>query len=162
MKKWCLEHDRFRCSSFRFKKNNKSRGFESYINEIFKTWAIGPDLKESLLILFNYLKSESEIPDFMKFAIVTTIPKKGSKLELKNERGIFRVSVIRSILMRLIYNSNYQTIDSLMSNCQMGARKGKSCRNNIWMINGIIHGTLHGKNQRPIILQIYARNFIEY
>ena len=64
-------------------------------------------MKESLLILFNYLKSESEIPDFMKFAIVTTIPKKGSKLELKNERGIFRVSVIRSILMRSAIPTNF-------------------------------------------------------
>ena len=136
-------------------KNNKSRDFEGYINEIFKAGTIGADLKHSMLIMFNQLKKESVIPEFMNFANVTTIPKKGSKFELKNERGIFRVSVVRSILMRLIYNSKYEIIDSLMSDCQMGARKGKSCRNNIWMINGIIHESLHGKNQKPILLQIY-------
>ena len=86
---------------------------------------------------------------------ITTIPKKGSPLELKNERGIFRVPVIRSILMRLIYNSKYSTIDSNISDCQMGARKGKGCLSNIWIVNGIIHETIKGKSLKPSVLQIY-------
>ena len=63
--------------------------------------------------------------------------------------------MIRSILMRLIYNSKYAEIDQNISDCQMGARKGKGCKSNIWMINGIIHETLNNKNKKPIILQIY-------
>ena len=78
----------------------------------------------------------------MNNANITTVPKKGPKIELKNQRGIFRVSVIRSILMRMIYNSNYDIIDRNISDGQMGARKGKGCRSNIWIINGIIHETL--------------------
>ena len=83
-------------------KNNKCRDYEGYINEIFKKGVIGIDLKKSLLVLFNKLKKQKMIPKFMNFANITTVPKKGSRLELRNERGIFRVSVVRSILMHLI------------------------------------------------------------
>ena len=74
-------------------KNNKSRDHEGFINEIFKPEAIGDDLKKSLLLMFNKLKKEKEIPRFMNYANITTVHKKGPKIELKNQRGIFRVSV---------------------------------------------------------------------
>ena len=136
-------------------KNNKSRDFEGLINEIFKEKVIGTDLKHSLLIMFNLLKAKKMIPAFMNSANITTVPKKGSRIEPKNERGIFRVSVVRSILMRLIYNMKYPIIDQNMSDCQMGGRKKKSCTNNIFVVNGIIHETLKKENSSPICLQIY-------
>ena len=95
---------------------------------------IGSDLKKSLLIMFNKIKEQQIIPFFMNNATITTVPKKGSRLLLENERGIFRVPVIRTILMRLIYNEKYETIDGNMSENQMGARKNKGCRNNILII----------------------------
>ena len=136
-------------------KNNKSRDFEGYINEIFKKNVIGSDLKKSLLIMFNKLRRNKLIVEFMNWANVTTVPKRGSRVELKNERGIFRVSVIRSILMGLIYNSKYSAIDSKMSNCQMGGRKGKGCKNNIFILNGIIHDVLTSKKMKPVLFQFY-------
>ena len=78
-------------------KNGKARDYEGFANEIFKEDIIGKNLKESLLIMFNKLKNEKYIPNFLKFANITTVPKKGSSLELTNERGIFRVSVLRKI-----------------------------------------------------------------
>ena len=83
--------------------------------------------------MFNSLKKENLIPHFMNVANVTTVPKSGSKLEPANERGIFRVEILRSILMRIIYNTKYYDIDENISDCQMGARKGKGCRTNIWI-----------------------------
>ena len=53
---------------------------------IFKSSIIGSDLKNSLLNLFNNIKTMCEVPKFMRKATVATIPKKGSKLHLKNER----------------------------------------------------------------------------
>ena len=78
------------------------------------------------------------IAKIMNFANVTTVPKKGSKLLLQNERGIFRVPVVRSILMPLIYDQKYK----LLSDCQMGGRKRKGCKNNIFILNGIIQDVL--------------------
>ena len=136
-------------------KRNKSRDPEGYVNEIFKKEVIGDNLKMSMLTMFNKLKKTKTIPKFMNMANITTVPKKGSRLKLENERGIFRVSVIRNILMRLIYNSKYNLIDQNISDCQMGARKGKGCKNNIFVINGLIHDVLSNKSLKPIQLQIY-------
>ena len=136
-------------------KNNKSRDFEGYLNELFKLDTIGDNLKESILMMFNKLKRKKLIPMFMNFCNITTVPKKGSKTELKNERGIFRVPIIRYILMRIMYNMKYWGIDENMSDCQMGARKGKSSRNNIFIVNGIIHEVRKSKKMKPVTLQIY-------
>ena len=76
-------------------------------------------------------------------------------MDPENERGIFRVSVIRYILMRTIYNEKYPVIDRNMSDCQMGGRKGKGCKSNVWIINGIIHEVLKSTRMKPIQLQIY-------
>ena len=62
-------------------KNNKSKNFEGYANEIFKNEVIGSDL----LIMCNNLKEENYIPQFMNYADVTTVPKSGSKLEPVNK-----------------------------------------------------------------------------
>ena len=86
---------------------------------------------------------------------MTTVPKSGSILDPTNERGIFRVDIFRSILMRLIYNSKYSNIEQNISDCQMGARKGKGCRSNIWILNGIIHENSKISNKKPVLLQFY-------
>ena len=103
---------------------NKSRDQAGYINEIFKEEVCGTDLKKSLLVMFNSLKIKRMIPEFMNFSNITTVPKRGSLSELDNERGIFRVDIVRSILMRLMYNEKYPSIDRNMSDSQMGGRKG--------------------------------------
>ena len=136
-------------------KNNRSRDPEGLINEIFKKDVIGDDLKEPLLVMFNKLKQSQIVPKFMNIANITTVPKKGSPLLLDNERGIFWVPVLRSIFMKLIYNQKYEEIDRNMSDCQMGGRKKKGCRNNILIINGIIHDVLSSKKNDPVTLQIY-------
>ena len=136
-------------------KKHKSRDHSGYINEIFKEEVIGTNLKMSLSTMFNKLKAEQIMPQFMNFSNITTVPKSGSLTELENERGIFRTDIVRSILMRMIYNEKYPVIDRNMSDCQMGGRKGKGCRNNIFIINGIINDVLKSKKNTPVLLQIY-------
>ena len=57
--------------------------------------------------------------------------------------------------MRLIYNDKYPEIDENMSDCQMGGRKRKGCRNNIFIVNGIIHDIMSSKKKKPATLQFY-------
>jgi hypothetical protein len=50
------------------------------------------------------MKEKNHIPDFVRMADVATIYKdKGEKCDLQHDRGIFLVTIFRSILMRLIY-----------------------------------------------------------
>ena len=136
-------------------KNNKSRDVDGYVNEIFKKNVIGDNLKSSLLEMFNKLKKNKMIPLFFNFTNITTLHKKGSRIEPRNERGIFGVSRVRAIMMRMIYNMKYDTIDRNMSDCQMGGRRKKGCKNNIFIINGIIQDVLRSKKNKAIVLQIY-------
>ena len=135
-------------------KNNRSRDPDGFLNEIFKKDIIGTNLKHSFLIMFNKIKQNQLIPQFMNYTNITTVPKGGSKLLLVNQRGIFRVSAVRSVLMRLVYNEKYPVIDKNMSDGQMGGRKRKGCRNNIFIVNGIIHDVLSSVKKDPVMLQI--------
>ena len=65
------------------------------------------------------------------------------------------MSVLRSILLRLIYNRKYNVIDSHMSDSNIGARKGKNCRNHIWIINGINHETNNSTKNAQLVMQSY-------
>jgi hypothetical protein len=87
---------------------------------------------------------------------VATIYKgKGGKCSLENDRGIFLVTIFRSILMRLIYGDKYSEVDKSMSDSQVGARKGKNIRNHIWVVNGIVCDVLSTKKKHPVDIQIY-------
>ena len=66
--------------------SGKARDSGGISREIFKSSNIGSDLKQSLLLLFNKNKEEGHIPKFMLKTTITTIPKKGTLTELKNER----------------------------------------------------------------------------
>ena len=136
-------------------KKNKSRDPHGLINELFKPGVIGSDLRGSLLSLLNGIKDNCHIPEFIKWANITSIYKgKGVKISLENERGIFIVTVFRSILMRLIYDEKYEVIDSQMSDSNVGARKKKNIRNHIFVINAIIHDVLSSKDKKAIDIQI--------
>ena len=85
-------------------KEGKTRDPNGWVNELFSNGVAGKHLKTSLLTLFNKMKMENYIPDFIRKADVATIYKgKGEKCDLENDRGIFLVTTFRSILMRLIY-----------------------------------------------------------
>ena len=110
----------------------------------------------SILHMMNKIKENNKIPEFARLADITTIYKgKGSKSELINDRGIFIVSIIRSIIMRMIYLDYYPVLDKSMSDSQVGARKGKNIRNHIWIINGIISDIKSSKSKKPVDIQIF-------
>ena len=134
-------------------KSGKSRDPLGILREVFKPSNIGTDLKESLLQMYNKIKEEGVVPDFMCRATKTTIPKKGPRTEPTNERGIFLVNSVRGILMRMLFNSESNMIDSNMSDSNIGGRKNKSCINPIWVLNSIIHDQINSKCESPVLLQ---------
>ena len=97
-------------------KTDKARDPNGWINDIFKDEVAGKDLKVSMLKLFNKTRSENYIAELIQKADVATIYKgKGEKCSLENDRGIFLVTVFRSILMRLVYGDKYEEINLSMS-----------------------------------------------
>ena len=137
-------------------KKGKARDPHGWTNELFSTDVAGKQLKLSMLMLLNKMKHENYIPEFIRLADVATIYKgKGEKCDLVNDRGIFVVTIFRSILMRLIYIDKYSLIYSNMSDSQVGGRKGRNVRNHIWVVNGIICDVLSTIKKTAVDIQIF-------
>ena len=134
-------------------KNNKCRDPNSMINEIFKPGVIGTDLQIALLDLFNLCKSKMKIPKFMTVSNIVNIwKKKGDKLNIDSYRGILIINIFKSVILKLIYQDKSKTIDSHMSDFQIGGRKGKNVRDHLFVVNGIIQDTLSSVKMKPINL----------
>ena len=134
-------------------KINKARDPAGLVNELLSS--AGTMLKVSLLELFNTIKLKQVRPEFLNSADCVTIYEgKGKKDDLKNERGVFIVSIFRSILLKMLYKRTYKTVDESMSDSNIGARKKKNVRNHVWMVNGIICDVLSKTTNHTIDIQI--------
>jgi hypothetical protein len=107
-----------------------------------------------LLMMMKKIKTEIMIPDCLKTASITILHKKKDKLDLNNWRGIFVTSVVRTILMKMIYGRTYETVDQNMSDAQIGARKRKSVRNHLFVLNSIVSDVMSNKKKEAIDLNI--------
>ena len=124
-------------------KSNKTIDPNNMINEIFKEGCIGKDLEKALLILFNQVKTNLHLPNFLIKQNITSIFKnKGSRLILKNDRGIFILTSLRKILDKLLYFDKYAEIDKNMTDSQIGARYGRQVKDHLFVVYGIINLSL--------------------
>ena len=77
----------------------------------------------------NRIKNELTFPDPMNKCNVTNLFKnKGQKQQFNSYRGIFRSSVLRNILDKLMYDDEYEHIDENLTNCNVGSRKRRKTR----------------------------------
>ena len=101
------------------------------MTELFKEDAIGEDLKLSILYMMNKMKDEMVVPESIRTVHITMLHKKKCKLDLKNRRGIFVTSVLRTILMKILHERSYEKVAHNMTDSQIGARRKKSVRNHV-------------------------------
>ena len=126
------------------------------VNELFMPENIGEDLKCSLLVFFNKIKNQNQIPHFFRNVYITAIPKKRkSSLDLVSQRGIFLVPKLRSLFLKLIYNSIIDKIEDNLSLSNIGARKNKSPRDHLFVVYSVIQETLSEKDVSDLDLVFY-------
>ena len=105
-------------------KKQKSRDPLGLANDIFRPEVAGDDLKHAVLKQMNKIKEEQKFPECLELCNISSIwKKKGCRNEYDSYRGIFRITIFRSILDRLIYNDEYRNIDENLTDCNVGARK---------------------------------------
>ena len=110
-------------------KNNQTRDPNGMINELLKPNIMGKDLKNAILQLMNGVKENLFIPEYFQLANISSIFKsKGSRFSLESDRGIFLLPVLKKVFDRLIYEDKYPSIDSMMSDSNIGARRGKNIK----------------------------------
>ena len=110
-------------------KAGKSRERDDIIFELFKPDFARENLFESLKLMFNGLRRNLSIPDFLQNVSITSLYKnKGRKNKFSNQRGIFNVSKVRSILDKTVYEDVYPIIENELSYSNIGGRKGRNIR----------------------------------
>ena len=98
----------------------------------------GPEMISSLQILFSRIQEERQMPDQWNKMTIRTIHKKGSKKDLKNQRGIFLANILYKCFERVIIANNQTRISNCMTEFQCGGRKGMSTIDNVMAISGLI------------------------
>ena len=135
-------------------KKNKSADPHGFVYELFRPENVGKDLLSSLLILCNEVKSQLVIPSFLTHTDITSIWKqKGEKADLDNDRGIFGVSKVRAIIEKLVYEDTHEDIDDKMSDSNVGARKRRNIRDNLFTLYATINDAI--RNKKNIDIQYY-------
>ena len=136
-------------------KNNKARDSSGFVYELFKPEMAGSDMFKSLSMMFNLIKSEMKTSLFMKKMTITSLYKnKGVRNDFSNQRGIFNLSKVKSMLDKLIYEDTYDQIDSNLSYSNIGGRKGRNIRDHLMIVYGVINDVINGQ-AAPIDIQLF-------
>ena len=96
----------------------------------------------------NRIKEKQQYPKCLQLCNISSIFKqKGNRNEFSQYRGIFRVLVLRTILDKLIYNDEYQTIDDDLTDANVGARKHRNIRDHLFVVNAISKSIKRGSEE---------------
>ena len=135
-------------------KNGKSKDPYDIPNELFKPSVAGDNLILAITLLMNRIKDELIFPNPMNLCNVTNLYKnKGSQQVFDSYRGIFRTPVLRNILDKLIYEDKYEDIDSTLTDCNVGSRKRRNVRDNLFVLNAITNASkLNPKEALDIVV----------
>ena len=137
-------------------KYKQGLGMKGHSNKLFHYKNIGEDLKKSILIICNKVKDNNEIPTSWNQAFIKSIPKKRkSPSDLSSERGIFLVTKLRALIMKLVYNSIIDVVEKNLTNSNIGARKNKSPRDHVFVLNAIVEDKKRNKKSDPIDFVFY-------
>ena len=138
----------------KYLKKKKSRDPNDLSNELFHYETAGADMKIAILHIMNKIKDDLEIPKALEKCNITSIHKKGRKNVMDNYRGVFRVTVLRNILDRLLYNDIYPVVDRNLTDANVGARKDRNIRDNLFVLNAVMNSVTNGSEQ-PCELGVY-------
>ena len=103
----------------------------------------------------NEIKTTQKFIKVLKHCNITSLYKrKGPRNDYNNYRGIFRVTIFRSILDKLIYNDEYPSIDNHLTDSNVGARKSRNIRDNIFVVNAVMNNVVKN-NLKDTDITIY-------
>ena len=70
-------------------------------------------------------------------------------------RGIFLVPKLRSIFVKLVYNSIIDEIEAGLSLSNIGTRKKRSPRDHLFVLNSVVNEVLNSKDDKEIDCVFY-------
>ena len=102
----------------------------------------------------NLIKNHQTYPECLELRNISSIWKcKCPRSSFESYRGIFRVTIFRSILDRLIYNDEYEKLDKNLTDANFRARKNRNIRDDILVLNAIMNSLK--ENEKALDYQVY-------
>ena len=102
--------------------------------------------------MLNRIKEELLVPDCLRLSNVSTIYKgKGSKRDVLNLRGIFKLPIVRNILDKLIYMEDKSQINKSMGPFQVGNQSERNIRDHTLIIHAIVNEARQNKKMVDIL-----------
>ena len=113
-------------------KNGKSPGVDEVSAEFIKT-TIQVSLHQ-YHSLFKTIWDKSKVPSAFSKSVIISVPKKGTRTECANHRGISLLDISGKLLLHIILNRLIVHIGPLLRNQQASFLPGKSCIDQIFSI----------------------------
>ena len=95
----------------------------------------------------NNISNDLEYPEPLEYCNISSIHKKGRISVFDNYRGVFRVTVLRNMLDRLVYNDICQDIYTNLGDANVVCRKGRNIGDNLFVVNAVINSVSRGKKE---------------
>ena len=73
---------------------------------------------------------------------------------MDKQRGLFNLVTIRTIVDKLIYFDEYKNIDVNLTDCNVGAKKQRNIRDNLFIVNGVINSIIE-KDDKPADIELF-------
>lgn len=126
-------------------KSNKATGLDGVPNEILKS--LPDNWMHYLLNLFNTIFRHERVPEDWSTTVITLLHKKGPTADPNNYRGIALINTIvklfTSILQRRLYS--WAESSNVLPETQAGFRKGRSCIDNLFVLDAVVSCCLEEK-----------------
>lgn len=143
-----------------------------YIKKLKSNWSYGPDgipsvvlkntsmmLCKPLCFLFNLSLRSGVVPRHWKTSFITPLFKSGSKSNIKNYRGICKLSCIPKMFESIVSNFVWFYCNKIISSQQHGFVKGRStCTNLIELTSKIVSHFEKGQ-QTDVIYTDFSKAF---
>ena len=133
--------------------NNKALGIDEISAEMIKHST--DSITGQLVVLFNSIWREQEVPEDWKKGIIVKLPKKGNLSDCNNWRGITLLSTPGKVFTGVQLNRLQNAVDQTLREEQADFRKGRSCTEQIFALQNIIEQSL--EHQKDLVI-----NFIDF
>ena len=112
-----------------------------------------------LSIIFNNSLQHGVFPSLWKISIIVPIYKSGSRNDIKNYRGISKLSSLPKLFEMIICDYLYFNMKSLFAIEQHGFIRNRSTTSNLIMITSKICNAFESKNQLDVVYTDFSKAF---
>ena len=97
------------------------------------------NLDKSIHVMLNEISKTRNIPlEWQTMKIKSIYKNKGSRKQMKNQRGLFITNILSKLMEKILYNRNVQVLRNGISEYQCGSMKNRGTADHLFTLQAII------------------------